>query len=101
MNEDLKSQVKFGTSSGHVVLKDLYWFILVTFKSNITKNEAHELGDSRHTLSRYCGRYIRITSENTQVYLSKNDGSQLMDLASSSIKRHVIKYCRLKKYLVE
>ena len=40
----------------------------------------HELGDPRLTLSMYCGRYIRITSENTQVYLSKNDWSQQMDL---------------------
>jgi hypothetical protein len=43
-----------------------------------------ELGNSRHTLCMYCGRYIRITSENTQVYLSK-DWSQLMDLAGDCI----------------
>jgi len=71
LNEDFKPQVKNGTSSGHVVLNDIQWFILVTFKSNILKNEVHELDDARHTLSMYCGRYIRITSENTQVYLSK------------------------------
>ena len=82
LNENLKPQVKIGTSSGHVVLNDLQWFILVTFKSNIS-NEVHELGDSRHILSMYCGRYIRITSENTQVYLSKKDWSQPMDLASA------------------
>jgi hypothetical protein len=56
LNENIKSQVKIGCSSGHVVLNDLQWFILVTFKSNISKNEVHELGDSRHTLSVYCGR---------------------------------------------
>ena len=44
LNGDLKTQVKIGTSSGHVVLNDLQWFILVTFKSNIPKNELHELG---------------------------------------------------------
>ena len=71
--------VKSGTSSFHLVLNDLQWFIVVTFKSNISKNEVPELGDSRHTLSVYCGRYIRITSENTQVYLSKKHLSQLMD----------------------
>jgi len=82
-------------------LNDLQWFILVTFKSNISKNEVHELGDSRHTLSMYCGRYICITSENTQMYLSKKDWSQLMDLASACIDRQVIKFCRLQDQLVE
>ena len=89
-NGDLKPQVKIGTSSGLVVLNDLQWIILVTFKSNISKNEVHELGDSRQTLSVYCGRYIRITSENTQVYLSIKDWSQLMDLASACTDRQVI-----------
>jgi len=60
LNEDLKTQVKTGTSSGHAVLNDLQWIILVIFKSNISKNEEHKLGDQRHTLSMYCGRYIRI-----------------------------------------
>ena len=45
LNENLKPQVKIETSSNHVVLKDLQWFILVTFKCNISKNEVHELGD--------------------------------------------------------
>ena len=74
LNGDLKPQVKIWTTSSHVVLNDLQWFILVTFKSNISKNEVHELGDSRHTLSIYCGQYIRIRSKNTQVYLSKMIG---------------------------
>jgi hypothetical protein len=69
-----QTKVKIGTSSGHVVLNDLQWFILVTFKSNISKNEVHELCESRHTLSMYCGQYIRIKSENTQVYLNKKIG---------------------------
>jgi hypothetical protein len=55
LNEDLKSQVKTVTSPGHVVLNDIQWFILVTFKSNILKNEAHELGDPCLTQSVYCG----------------------------------------------
>ena len=87
LNENLKPHVKIGTSSGHVVLNDLQWFILVSLKSNISKNEVHELGDSLHTLSMYCRRYIRITSENTQVYLSVKDWSQLMDLGSACIDK--------------
>jgi hypothetical protein len=101
LNGDLKPHVKSGTSSGHVVLNDLQWFILVIFKSNISKNEVYELGDSRHTLSMYCGGYICITSENTQVYLTKRDWSKLMDLASACIDRKVIKFCRLQDELVE
>jgi hypothetical protein len=64
-NDDLKPYVKIGTSSGHAVLNEIQWFILLPFKSDIPKNKVHELGDSKHTLSVYCGRYIRITSENT------------------------------------
>ena len=74
LNDDLKTQVKIRTSSGHAVLNDTQWFILVTFKSHIPKSEVHELGDSCHTLSAYSGRYIRIRSENTEVYLSKKIG---------------------------
>jgi hypothetical protein len=83
------------------VLYDTQWFILVTFKSHIPKIEVHELDDSRHTLSMYCGRHIRITSENSQVYLSKKDWSRLMDLASACIDRQVIKFSRLQDELVE
>ena len=68
----------------------------MTFKSDIPKNEVHGLGDSQHSLSVYSGRYIRITSENTQVCLSKKDWSQLMDLASGCRDREVIKYGRLQ-----
>jgi hypothetical protein len=73
LNDDLKRQVKIGTSLGHAVLNDTQWFILVTFKGDIPNNIVHELGDSRHTVSGYCDRYIRITSKNTQVHLSKKD----------------------------
>jgi len=38
LNKDLKPQEKVGISSSHVVLNDLLWFILVTIKSNISKN---------------------------------------------------------------
>ena len=79
----------------------MQWFILVTFKCDIPKNEVHELGDPQQTLSVYCGRYIRITSENIQVFLSKNNWSQLMKLASGCIDREVIKYGRLQDELLE
>jgi hypothetical protein len=101
LNYDLKPQVKIGTSSGHAVSNDTQWFILVTFKGDIPMSVVHELGDSRHTLSVYCGRYIRITSEKTQVSLSKKHWSQLMELASACIDRQVIKFCRLQDELVE
>jgi hypothetical protein len=73
LSDDLKPYVKIATPSGHIVLNITQWFTLLTFKSDIPKNKVHELGDPRHTLSVYCGRYIRITSENTLVYLLKND----------------------------
>jgi hypothetical protein len=93
--------VKIATSAGHAVLNDTQWFILATFKSDMLKNEVRELGDSLHSLSTYCRRYIRITSENTHVHLSKNDWSQLMDLASAYIDRKVLKFMRLQDKLVE
>jgi len=95
-NDDLKPQVKIGTSSGHAVLNEILWFIVLTFKSDIPKNEVHGLCDSQHTLSVYCGRYTRITSENTQVCLRKKDWSQLIDLTSGCIDREIIKYGRLQ-----
>jgi len=101
LNYYLKPQVKIGTPSGCVVLSDIQWFILVTFKRHIPKNKVHKLGDSRHTLSIYCGRHIRVMSENTQVYLSKKDWSQLMNLTSACINRQAIKLCRLQEKLVE
>ena len=61
----------------------------------------HELGENQHTLSVYFGKYIRIASENTQVHLSKQDRSQLTDLASVCIDRELIKYDRLQYELVE
>jgi len=78
LNDDnLKSEVKIGTPSGHAVLIEMQWFILVTFKSVIPKNEVHELGEPHHTVSVYCGRYIRITSDNTQVLLRKKTAAGL------------------------
>jgi len=70
-----------------VLLNDLQWFILVTFKDNIPKGKVHELGGSSHTLSIHCGRYVRITSENIQVLLSKKDWEYLIKLASVCINK--------------
>jgi hypothetical protein len=72
--DDLKPHLKIETFSGHAVLNEIKWFILETFKSDIPKNEVHEHGDSQHILSVYFGRYIWITSEKTEVYLSKKIG---------------------------
>ena len=101
LNEDLKPEVKIVTPSGHAVLNEIQWFILVTFASGVPKDKVHELGDSQHAVSVYCGRYIRITSENTQVYLSKKDWKVLMELASSCLNRRIIKFGRLQDELVE
>jgi len=37
-NDDLKPHLKIETSSGHAVLNEIQWFILVTFKSDIPNN---------------------------------------------------------------
>ena len=62
LNDDnLKPEVEIGTPSGHAVLNEMLWFILVILKSDIPKNEAQELGDPQNNLSLYCGQYNRIT----------------------------------------
>jgi len=63
--------MEFGNTSCHAVLNKMQWFILVTFKSDIPKNEVHELGDPQRILSVYCEWYIRITSEKSEVHLNK------------------------------
>jgi len=69
LNDDnLKPEEKTGTPSGHAVLSEKHWYILVTFKGGIPKNETHVLREAEHTISVYCGRYIFITSEKTQVF---------------------------------
>jgi hypothetical protein len=37
-NDDLKPHLKIETSSGHAVLNETQWFILVTLKCGIPKN---------------------------------------------------------------
>ena len=101
MDYNFRPQMKIENPSSRALLNYTEWFILVTFKDNIPKSEVHELGDSRHSLSLHCGRYIRITSENTQVLLSKNDWAYLMELAGACINRQVITFSRLQDNLVE
>ena len=87
LDDNLRPQVKIETPSGRALLNDTQWFILVTFEDSIPNGEVHELGNSRHTLSLHCGRYIRITIENTQVLISYKYCAYLMELASACIKR--------------
>jgi len=99
--DNLKTEVKFGTPSVHAVLNEMHLSILVTFKGDIPKNEEHKLGDQQHTLSVYCGRYIRCAIENTQVHLSKKVWSQLLGLASAFMDRELTKYDRLQEELAD
>jgi len=73
----------------------------MAFKGYISKNEVHELGDMLHALSMYCGRYILIPCENTEVYRSRKVWPQLMNLAGACIVRKVIMFCRLQDELEE
>ena len=49
----------------------------------------------------HCGRYIRITSENTQILLIKKEWAHLMEIASACIDRQVIRFSILQGELVE
>ena len=71
-DDNLKPEVMIATPV-HALLNEMQCFILVTFKSDIPKNEMHGVGDPQHTLSVLCGMYIRITNENTEVHLSKRN----------------------------
>ena len=93
--------MKIATPSGHTVLNEMQWFFLVTFKSDIPKNELYELGDPQQTPSVLCGPYFRITSETFKTILVKKVWSQLMDVVSACVDREVIKYGRLQDEVVE
>ena len=101
LDEILQPYVKIASSSCSVMLNQIQWFILVTFKSHISKGEVYELGDSRHTLSRYCGQYICIMSEEVQVFLNKSEFSDLMELASTFMGRQILRLFRLHDDLIE
>ena len=79
--------VKIASSSRSVVLNQMQLFILETFRSHIPKSKMHELGESRHTLSLHCGRYIRIMSEDIQVFLNKSEWSDFMEFAGTCMDR--------------
>jgi hypothetical protein len=74
---------------------------LVTFKDHIPKDVVHELGDTRHTLDLYCGRYIRITSDYVHILLSKSQWAYFMDLAGSCISRQILKLFHLHDEILE
>ncbi len=83
-----------------VVLNQMQWFILVTFKDHIPKSEVYELGDSRHTLSLHCWRYIRIMYEDVQMFLNKSEWSDLLELARTCVDRQILKLFRLHEDLI-
>ena len=68
LDDNPRPEMRIEAPSGRALLNDTNWFVLVTFKFNIPKRVVHELRHYRHTLSVHYGRYIRITSENTQVF---------------------------------
>jgi hypothetical protein len=86
--ENLTPKVKITSSTSHVVLNQIQWFIIVTFKSY--KNWVHELGDSRRNLFMYCGRYVRMKCEDARVVLNKSEWSRLMDLTSGPADTQII-----------
>jgi hypothetical protein len=63
-----KPQVKTATFSGQAVLNDTQRIILVTFKSEIPKNEMHELGALSQPVYRLWTVY---SHKNTHVHPSK------------------------------
>jgi hypothetical protein len=87
-------------SSRNVMLNQIQWFTVVTFKDHIFKSDVYGLGDSRHTLSMYYGQYICIMSEEVEVILNKSEWSYLMELANSCIYRQIFKFCRLYDDLI-
>jgi hypothetical protein len=92
MDEYLTPHIKIVCSSRAIVLNHIQWFILVTFKDHIPKYVVHELGDTRHTLDMYCGRYIRITSDDVHILLSNSQWAYLMELAGSCINRQILTF---------
>ena len=83
------------TSSGNVVLNDIQWSSLMTFKRIIIKlSIARKWSLASHPVN------VHVTFHNTQVYISKKC-SQLVDLSIACIDRQVIKFSRLQHELVE
>ena len=93
--EDLTPHFRIVCGNKAVVLNQIQWFILVTFK-DIPKNVFHELGDSLNTLDLYCGKYARITCDNVHVVLTKSQWNYLMHLAESCLNRQIMKMFYLR-----
>jgi hypothetical protein len=100
LNENPTPKMTIVNFSRFVMLNQIQWFTVVTFKDHIPKSEVYGLGDSRHTLSVYYGRYIRIMSEEVQMHLNKSEWSYLTELANSCIDKHILKFCRLYDDLI-
>jgi hypothetical protein len=101
MDECLTPHIKTVCSSRAIALNRIQWFILVTFKDHTPKDVVHELGDTRHTLDLYCGRYIRFTSDDFHILLSKSQWAYIMDLAGSCVNRQILELFRLHDELLE
>ena len=102
LNDDnLKPEVKIGTPSVHTVLNEVQWYILVTFKSNIPKNEVQRTWwQPTYPVSVLCTVYPhhewQHSSASKQTRLVATHG-----LESACIDTEVIKYGRLQNELVE
>jgi hypothetical protein len=102
LDDEWAPQVKIATRASHVVLKRTQWSELVKFDEY--KSGVHNLGDSRHNLFMYCGRFIRLECNTHQVVLLKPEWSCLMKLASAclnslierlaAVNAGVLKWCR-------
>jgi hypothetical protein len=101
VEECLSLHIKMVCSSRAIMLNQIQWFILVTFKDHIPKDVLHELGDTHHTLDLYCGRYISSTSDDVHILLSKSQWTYLIDLAGSCINRQILKLFHLHDELLE
>jgi hypothetical protein len=99
LDDNLEPQVNITSFTCLVVLNQMQWFIIVSFKEY--KFGVHELGDSSLNLFMYCGRCIRIKCENAHVILNKTEWSCLMELAISCLNRQIYKFFRLQEELLE
>jgi len=75
-----------------VVLNQMQWFILVTFKNLIPKDVMRGLGDSRHTLDLYCRRYIRITFDDVHEVLNKSLRGYLDEMVGFCVDRQIMNF---------
>jgi hypothetical protein len=91
LDENFAPHTRIVCDKKAVMLNQIQWFLLVTFKDNIPKNVFHELGDSLNTLVLYCGKYARITCDNVHVVLAKSQWNYRIHLAESCLSRQIMK----------